>query len=152
MRHTRAVIAIVAAIVLSAAACSGDTNTAAPKSSATAQDCPSSPMPANPAGGAGGGPPASAAKPQIVVPVDTTTSTLLKPGTAPQIQCGRTPISTNTDVVYSTVQLSDGRVKQLAMDIQVPQTPDTKPLIVYVPGGGFVMADKGGNLSAYLRR
>jgi acetyl esterase/lipase len=149
MLHTRAaVIALAATIVLSATACGGDTGTTTPtSSSAAAKDCPSSPLPANPAGGAGSSPATSAAKPRIIVPVDTTASTLLKPGTAPQIHCGHTPVSTHADVVYSTVQLADGRTKQLAMDIQVPQTPGAKPLVVYVPGGGFMMADKGGNLS-----
>ena len=102
-------------------------------------------MPANPAGGSG--PAAAVATPTIVVPVDTSTSTVLRPGTAPQIQCGRTPVITHADITYATVPLVGGQTEQLAMDIQVPQTTGPKPLVVYVPGGGFVMADKGGNLA-----
>lgn len=81
------------------------------------------------------------------MPVDASTSTVLNPGTAPQIQCGRIPIDAHADVAYTTVPLPGGQTKQLAMDIQVPQTAGRKPLVVYVPGGGFMMADKGGNLA-----
>ena len=131
---------IVAAITLAlaATACSGTTT---PTSTALT-DCPSNPIPANPVGR-----PPAGATPKIVVPVDTSTSTLLKPGTAPQIQCGRATVSTHADIVYATVPLSGGRTKQLAMDIQVPQTAGVKPVLVYVPGGGFRVADKGGNLA-----
>jgi acetyl esterase/lipase len=134
-----AALAAVTMIVLSTAACGSAAEPPA------AKDCPSSPALPNPPGGRGPGP--GAAAPRIVVPVDTSTSILLKPGTAPQIQCGRTAVTTHADVAYATVPLSGGRTKQLAMDIQVPQTSGAKPLVVYVPGGGFVTADKGGNLA-----
>ncbi|WP_405164376.1 alpha/beta hydrolase [Nocardia sp. NBC_01499] len=127
--RTAAAVAAIAT-VLSVTAC-GDTTSST--SAAVVKDCPSSPMP-DPDGRLA----VQGAAPRIVVPVDTSTSTVLSPGTAPQIQCGRTPLSTHTDVVYG---------EQVKMDIQVPQTAGRKPLVVYVPGGGFVMADKGGNLA-----
>ncbi|WP_433654585.1 alpha/beta hydrolase fold domain-containing protein [Nocardia sp. CA-128927] len=139
-KHLPGPLLVVAAltIALAATAC-GDT--ASPTPAAVVTECPSSPIPP------GRPVPAQGAPPRIVVPVDTSTSTVLNPGTAPQIQCGRTPISTRADVAYATVPLPGGQTKQLAMDIQVPQTAGRKPLVVYVPGGGFVMADKGGNLA-----
>ncbi|WP_330252612.1 alpha/beta hydrolase [Nocardia sp. NBC_00565] len=146
MRHIRAALLVAAIMIVpTTVACGGTSDTAAPEAPAVAKDCPSSPMPANPAGG--NGPAAAVATPTIVVPVDTSTSTVLRPGTAAQIQCGRTPVTTHSDLTYATVPLVDGQGKQLAMDIQVPQTAGPKPLVVYVPGGGFVMADKGGNLA-----
>ena len=150
MPHSRVATVIVAAtIALTAAACSSTTTTGSTTPSpspAASTECPSSPAPPNPAGGPGRGPAAGAPAPKIVVPVDTSTSTLLKPGTAPQIQCGRTQVTTHADVAYATVPLANGSTKKLAMDIQVPQTSGTKPLVVYVPGGGFQMSDKTGNL------
>jgi len=146
MPHRRvATIVVAITITLAAAACSDATSssTAPSPTAAALTDCPSAPAPPNPAGR----PPAGAPAPQIVVPVDTSTSTLLKPGTAPQIQCGRTPVTTHADVTFATVPVAGGATKKLAMDIQVPQTAGTKPLVVYVPGGGFQRADKTGNLS-----
>ncbi|MEV6639364.1 alpha/beta hydrolase [Amycolatopsis sp. NPDC051371] len=137
MSHHK-LVALAATIVLATAACSS----AAEPPAAAVKECPSSPAPPGPARGPG---PAATA-PRIVVPVDTSTSTLLKPGTAPQIQCGRTAVTTHADVTYATVPLPGGRTKQLAMDIQVPQGPGPKPLVVYVPGGGFMTAAKTGNL------
>ena len=139
-RKTATVIAVV--IALAAAAC-GTTGATSSPASAALTDCPSSPIPANPAGRPAPGAPA----PRIVVPVDTSTSTVLKPGTAPQIQCGRTPVTTHADIPYATVPLAGGRTGQLAMDIQVPQTAGAKPVVVYVPGGGWIVADKTGNIS-----
>ncbi|WP_406238699.1 prolyl oligopeptidase family serine peptidase [Nocardia sp. NBC_01009] len=133
------------AITLTTAACGSVTNTTSPTSAAMTE-CPSSPMPPDSGDGRGAAP-AGAGTSRIIVPVDTSTSTLLTPGTEPQIQCGRTPTSTHTDVMFATVPLTGGGTRRLAMDIQVPRTAGPKPLVVYVPGGGFMMADKGGNLA-----
>jgi acetyl esterase/lipase len=78
-------------------------------------------------------PPGGLPSGRLVVPVDTSTSTLIKPGTEPQIQYGQTELTTHTDVEYA---------HGLKMDIQVPKTAGPKPLVVYVPGGGFVFAAK----------
>jgi acetyl esterase/lipase len=51
-------------------------------------------------------------------------------------------INTIKDVVFGEPTLLDGTTKKLAMDIQIPQGPGPKPLVVYIPGGGFVRASK----------
>jgi acetyl esterase/lipase len=73
------------------------------------------------------------AAPKIVVPVDTSTSTVIKPGTEPQIQCGRVAVETQRDITYSG---------ELKMDVLTPSTPGAKPLVVYLPGGGFMSSAK----------
>jgi acetyl esterase/lipase len=138
-------LAVVAALAV--AACSGGSTGASPSSSPTGPStsssaCPSSPAPANPPGAAG----AAAPQVKLVVPVDTSTSTVLKPDPAQQIQCGKVQVDTKENVAFAAPKLANGQTKQLLMDIQVPQTPGPKPLVVYVPGGGFVQADKQGNL------
>ncbi|SEP20388.1 alpha/beta hydrolase [Amycolatopsis saalfeldensis] len=140
-------LAVVAALAV--AACSGGSTEASPgssvpSSSTSSSACPSSPAPAGPPGAG----PAGAPTPQVklVVPVDTSTSTVLKPDPAQQIQCGKVQVDTKDNVAFAAPKLADGKTKQLRMDIQVPRTPGPKPLVVYVPGGGFVQADKQGNL------
>jgi len=143
-------IALAAVSALTAAACS-DSSTGAPAtppaaSSTASASCPDSPMPATPPGAPGQGPAATAPEVKLTVPVDTSTSTVLKPDQAHQIQCGKTQIETTSNVAYASPKLANGQTKQLLMDIQVPQTPGPKPLVVYVPGGGFVQSGKEGNL------
>ena len=143
-------IALAAVSALTAAACS-DSSTGAPAtppaaSSTASASCPDSPMPATPPGAPGQGPAATAPEVKLTVPVDTSTSTVLKPDQAHQIQCGKTQVETTSNVAYASPKLANGQTKQLLMDIQVPQTPGPKPLVVYVPGGGFVQSGKEGNL------
>jgi acetyl esterase/lipase len=76
-----------------------------------------------------------------VAPSDLGTSVLQKVDGDPQIQCGRVELTTRTDIVYS----SPGSAA-LTLDLQIPPTPALKPLVVYVPVGGFMQADKGGAL------
>ncbi|WP_290050038.1 alpha/beta hydrolase [Amycolatopsis solani] len=130
-------MAIAGTLALTACSDSSTTMTA----TSTPAACPVGP-------GVGGGPPAGASLPsgKLVVPVDTSTSTVLDAATAPQIRCGRVQVDTKTDIVYAAPALPDGRNKQLAMDVQTPRTPGPKPLVVYVPGGGFVQSAKEGNL------
>jgi acetyl esterase/lipase len=135
--------ALAVVVALAVAACSGGSPGASPPPAAAA--CPSSPMPVAPPGGAGPGP-GAAPRVKLVVPVDTSTSTVLKPDPARQIQCGQVQVETRANVAFAAPKLADGRTKQLLMDVQVPQTPGPKPLVVYVPGGGFVQAGKEGNL------
>lgn len=84
---------------------------------------------------------------KTVAPSDLSTSIVQKVDGDPQIQCGRAELTTHSDVVYS----SPGAAP-LTLDVITPATPDLKPLIVYVPGGGFVQADKSGalNLRTYV--
>jgi acetyl esterase/lipase len=75
---------------------------------------------------------------------DNSTSIVIDP-TGPQIQCGQTQLTTYRNVVYSAPATA-GQQVPLVMDIQVPTTTGRKPLVVYVPGGGFVIADPAGHL------
>jgi acetyl esterase/lipase len=49
-------------------------------------------------------------------------------------------------VLYST-PASGGQQVDLKLDLQVPQTSGKKPLVIYITGGGFMMADKSANLN-----
>jgi acetyl esterase/lipase len=139
-------IALAVVSALATAACSDTSPASPPSPSAASAKCPDTPIPAAPPGGPGQGPVAAAPEVKLAVPVDTSTSTVLEPDRAHQIQCGKVQIDTTSDVVYASPKLADGRPKQLLMDIQVPRTPGPKPLVVYVPGGGFVQSGKEGNL------
>ena len=80
---------------------------------------------------------------KTVAPSDLSTSVVQKVDGDPQIQCGRVKLTSHDDVVYST---PGGGPGALTLDVLTPATPGPKPLVVYVPGGGFVQADKGGAL------
>jgi acetyl esterase/lipase len=77
-----------------------------------------------------------------IAPSDTSTSIVIHPDPHDQITCGKTPIKTIEDVVFTTRELSNGKSKQLLMDILKPEASGTRPLVVYVTGGGFVQAPK----------
>jgi acetyl esterase/lipase len=117
---------------------------AAPASAATTAArltaCPTSPLPP------GGPPPGGGgiAYAKTVAPANNSTSILIKPD-GPQIQCGQTQLTTYSNVVYSTPTTAGQQVK-LVMDIQVPKAAGRKPLVVFLPGGGFVSADPSSNL------
>lgn len=84
---------------------------------------------------------------KTIAPADTSNSRVLHPDANDQIQCGKTPIKVVEDVVYSRPRLPDGDVKALAMDVLIPEGPRTdKPLVIYVPGGGFLISPKEGAL------
>jgi len=74
---------------------------------------------------------------------DTSTSVVIRPDPADQITCRQDAVQTLSDVVFSTRALADGNQIRLLMDIQIPASPQRqRPLIVYVPGGGFMSARK----------
>jgi acetyl esterase/lipase len=81
-----------------------------------------------------------------IKPSDTSTSIVIHPDPAKQILCGKVQLATYDNVVYSTPNVAQGG-RDLRMDIQVPQTPGKKPLVVFVTGGGFVMAMKENDLN-----
>ncbi|HEY2400461.1 MAG TPA: alpha/beta hydrolase [Steroidobacteraceae bacterium] len=83
---------------------------------------------------------------------DTSTSIVIRPDPTDQITCGKTPIKTFKDVVFTTRTLSSGKQIDLLMDVQVPDTPGKKPLVIYVTGGGFIQAPKESavNLRTYV--
>jgi acetyl esterase/lipase len=83
---------------------------------------------------------------------DTGTSTLIKPERNDQIQCGKTPIKAIAGVVYATPKLANGKSTSLKMDLLIPEPLRKRTVVVYVPGGGFVVAGKEGalNLRTYV--
>jgi acetyl esterase/lipase len=76
---------------------------------------------------------------------DTSTSIVIN-ANGPRIQRGRTDVETLHDIVYSTPPAAGNAPVELKMDILVPRAEGRKPLVVWFPGGGFVIADKGGSL------
>jgi hypothetical protein len=121
---------------------------------AAAQDTGQQASTSCPTTAAGGLPPDGAARiagttaPVVIVAktiaaIDSSSSTVISPDIADQIRCGKAVINTITDVVFSRpTLLLDGTAKKLAMDIQIPEHPGPKPLVVYMPGSGFVLAPK----------
>ena len=88
------------------------------------------------------GPPPRVMLAQSVAPSDTSTSTVIKPDTAVQIECGKIPVKTIDGVVFSRPKLADGRDKSLALDLLVPAGDGAKPLVIYVTGGGFMISPR----------
>jgi len=138
----RKVLAVLAACVvggLALAACSStkSASSSAPKLSA----CPQSP--GAPAGApAGGGLSIPVAK--TVAKTNVSTSVVINP-TGPQIQCGKTSLTSTNNIVYAT-PTTNGKQMSLKMDIQVPRTAGKKPLVIYLTGGGFMIAGQTANL------
>jgi len=109
-----------------------------------ATECPSTPRPA----GMPGMPPIPMAT--SITPSDTSSSVVIKPDPANQIECGRTAVQTIDNVVFAQVPAAGGGNRPLALDIIKPKGPGKYPLVVYVTGGGFVIAPKESGLN--LRR
>jgi acetyl esterase/lipase len=83
---------------------------------------------------------------------ETRTSVVIHPDRSDQIQCGKTPIKTIQDIVYAAPHLSGGKSKLLKMDILIPEPVGKRTIVVYVPGGGFVVSAKESalNLRTYV--
>jgi acetyl esterase/lipase len=77
-----------------------------------------------------------------VAPSDNSTSVVVATPAGPQIRTGAVPVTAYTDVVYATRADDKGRDRPLRMDLLVPETPGAKPLVVFLPGGGFVLSRK----------
>jgi acetyl esterase/lipase len=78
-----------------------------------------------------------------VAAVDISTSVVIRPDPADQITCRQDAIQTISNVVFATRALPDGKSMNLLMDVQVPMPRGKRhPLVIYVPGGGFMMAAK----------
>jgi acetyl esterase/lipase len=159
-RRKKAGVGLAASVVLGLAltACSSDSESTASSASASSKttDCPASQAPGGAGGGAPSGAPsggapsgaaggASISIAKTVKASDTSTSTVIDP-TGAQIQCGKTEVTTHSDVVYSS-PTTNGKKAELKLDLQVPEGEGKKPLVVYMTGGGFAMADKTGNLN-----
>ena len=75
--------------------------------------------------------------------VDTSTSVVIRPDPKDQITWRKDAIRTVSDVVFATRALHDGTSMNLHMDVQIPLSRSKRyPLVIYVPGGGFMMASK----------
>jgi acetyl esterase/lipase len=92
--------------------------------------------------GASPGPPPHLTVARTIAPCDTSTSVVIPPPAGPQIETGAADVSAYNDIVYATREGADGQEVPLRLDLLVPQTAGPKPLVVYVPGGGFIIADK----------
>jgi acetyl esterase/lipase len=87
-----------------------------------------------------------------VAPSDTSTSIVIQPDRNDQIQCGKTPIKSIENVEYAAPKLRDGKSTSLKMDLLIPGSGRKRTVVVYVPGGGFVVAAKESalNLRTYV--
>ena len=87
---------------------------------------------------------------KTIAPADTSTSTVIKPDIAAQIACGKVAVKAISDVTY--VEAGPNGARALKMDLLIPAGAGKRPLIVYAPGGGFVLNNKEGalNLRTYV--
>ena len=87
-----------------------------------------------------------------VAPSNTSTSSIIQPDRNDQIQCGKTPLKSIEDVVFAAPKLPNGKSTSLKMDLLIPKPVRKRTVVVYVPGGGFVVAGKEGalNLRTYV--
>ena len=67
---------------------------------------------------------------------------MIKPDPADQIHRGDTAVEMRTGIVFAGHTRPDGSAVDLSLDIQVPRRGGARPLVVYIPGGGFVLALK----------
>ena len=105
-------------------------------------------MPATP-----GPPPPRIPLAASVAAVDTSTSVVIRPDPADQITCREDALQTISDVVFTARVLPDGKPMNLLMDVQMPAPRGKRhPLVIYVPGGGFVMSvkEQALNLRTYV--
>src|SRR5258707_12753174 len=77
-----------------------------------------------------------------IAPSDTSSSVVIRPDSTQQISCGANAVTMIHDVAFAHPTLSNGKAKELDMDILVPQPFKGRPLVVYVTGGGFIQAPK----------
>jgi 2-oxoglutarate dehydrogenase E2 component (dihydrolipoamide succinyltransferase) len=108
-----------------------------------------------------GGPPGLPDLPDLVfassvAPSDNSTSIVTGLPEGPQVQTGRAGIEVRGDIVFATRETPGGPPRELSMNVLVPrtqtQTQAPNPLVVCVPGGGFVFcaADSGLDRKTYL--
>lgn len=73
---------------------------------------------------------------------DTSTSIVVDPAGEPQITLGTRKLAEQHDIVYATPQDSDGNPVPLRLDLLIPDTDEPAPLVLYIPGGGFMISRK----------
>jgi acetyl esterase/lipase len=87
-----------------------------------------------------------------IAPGDTTSSVIMRPDSTRQITCGKVAPTVFSDIAFAHPTLSNGKSSELKLDILVPQPGKTRPLVLYVTGGGFSRAPKEAalNLRTYV--
>lgn len=73
---------------------------------------------------------------------DTSSSIVVDPTGEPQITLGKRKLAEQHDIVYATPQDADGNPVPLRLDLLIPDTDEPAPLVLYVPGGGFMISRK----------
>jgi acetyl esterase/lipase len=83
---------------------------------------------------------------KTVKPIDDSTSTVLDTKGQRLVTCETSSVKVKTkkDVTFSTVTTRYGDKQHLKLDLLIPQGSGDKPLVVYIPGGGFHTPMKGG--------
>ncbi|MFJ6569729.1 prolyl oligopeptidase family serine peptidase [Streptomyces sp. NPDC091292] len=134
---------------LTLAACSdggGGTASTSSAPSATPTACPTTEV-ATPSAPDGGATPDRPSIPiaKTIAPSDTSTSEVVT-ADGPQIECGTTDVEAHKDLVYASPS-DTGKKIDLKLDVLTPAGGSaTKPLVVYLPGGGFMQAQKAAAL------
>ena len=77
-----------------------------------------------------------------VATLDDRTSKVIRPVVEPQISSGGRELKRYLDVEFARPSSRGGRAMNLRMDILVPASGPPAPAVVYVGGGGFIMAPK----------
>jgi acetyl esterase/lipase len=72
-----------------------------------------------------------------VAPSDTSTSTVIPFSTEPQM-----PVKGVESANYLDITFAERPTRSLQLDLRVPVEPGARPLVVYVTGGGFMVAEK----------
>ncbi|WP_369369809.1 carboxylesterase family protein [Promicromonospora sp. Populi] len=133
------IAASVVAVGLLLAGCAVPVDTTTPSADCTV---PAAAAPAM-GGGGGGGLPLST----TVAESDQSTSIVLDADDSPQAQCTGVELTEYSNVVFSEPVLDDGSTYLIRMDITVPQdVSGPVPVVVYIPGGGFIVSDRGGSI------
>lgn len=58
------------------------------------------------------------------------------------LPCGGTPVLSYADIVYASPENDAGEPLELQLDLLVPDSPGPKALVIYLPGGGFLTAER----------
>ena len=77
-----------------------------------------------------------------IAPADTADSTVITADLGNQMQCGKTKLQKFENITFSKQNLENGKSSSLKLDILVPDDGKPHPLVIYITGGGFVVAPK----------
>jgi acetyl esterase/lipase len=132
------IAASLVAVGLLFAGCAVPVDTTTPSADCTVPAVAAAPMD----NGSGGLPLSS-----TVAESDQSTSTVIDGDDSPQAECTGVAITEYPNVVFSEPVLDDGSTYLIRMDITVPQdVSGPVPVVVYIPGGGFIVSDRGGSI------